>query len=571
LSEQTTPDIAANLTATNGVLTVSGYGVRVAVEHGQLLVADGLGRTRRQGTLARATCGIKRLVLLGHSGTISLEALRWLHDLHVAVIQLDADGTVILASASSGLDDARLRRAQAIAGATTLGQRIAQDLLRVKLEQQAALLRDINAPATSIEIVMTAQANLDAADDAPSLLLQEATAAAAYWGAWEQLPVHFARKDEPSIPAHWGTFGGRTSPLTASPRKAANPANALLNYCYAMLEAEARIAALTVGLDPGMGFLHADQVRRDSLACDLMEVVRPEVDRFVYEVLSTTTFSRQDFFETRQGVCRMLPPLTQMLAETAPRWARAIGPVAEKVAHVLAAEPVVEFRQSGQNAYSGSTHGRQRLNRPTTRNGNAPTSATRRTLPTPLTQANRRAGRKAISKVTSPVGDATAPTKARRSLVRRCRTCGAVLDADHKDAAYCATCHPEHKAKTLAAFMRAGPEALAERRARGDDPAHSDAADRAKGTRNLQHMQAAEAWEQEHDKGDAALDRAQFTREILPLLQSIPIRQIQRATGLSLRYVSLIRRGEVVPHPRHWTTLAALSTSSTTLTTTSKR
>jgi hypothetical protein len=27
---------------------------------------------------------------------------------------------------------------------------------------------------------------------------------------------------------------------------------------------------------------------------------------------------------------------------------------------------------------------------------------------------------------------------------------------------------------------------------------------------------------------------------------------LRAATGLSLRYVSLIRRGERTPHPRHW-------------------
>lgn len=553
---RTTDGVDLATQARNGVLVVNGYGVRVAIEHGQLLIVDGLGRERRQGTLSRATSGLNRLVLLGHSGTISLEALRWLHDLHVAVIQLDADGTVILTSAPCGLNDARLRRTQAVAGVTALGQRIAHDLLRTKLTGQAALLRDMGGPEASIEIVLTAQTNLKASDDAPSLLVQEATAAAAYWGAWEQLPVQFAKKDEPRVPAHWRTFGARTSPLTASPRKAANPANALLNYLYAMLEAEAGIAALTVGLDPGMGFLHADQVRRDSLACDLMEVVRPEVDRFVYEVLTSTTFSRQDFFETRQGVCRVLPPLTQVLAETAPRWARTIGPVAEQVARILAAERVVDLVPSQRDA--STVHARHSLTQPNTSHTTA--TAKRRAQPTPLTQANRRAGRK----VSSPDPETTATTQdtPRRALVRRCRTCGAVLDAVHKDAGYCATCHPEHKAETLAAFMRAGPDALAERRANGNDPAHSEASNRAKGTRNLQHMQAAEVWEREHGDRNESVDREQFTREILPHLQSVPVRQIQRATGLSLRYVSLIRRGDVIPHLRHWATLAALTSHS---------
>jgi CRISP-associated protein Cas1 len=54
----------------------------------------------------------------------------------------------------------------------------------------------------------------------------------------------------------------------------------MLNYLYAILESEARIAALKMGLDPGIGFKHADLRGRDSLACDLMEAVCPKVDSY---------------------------------------------------------------------------------------------------------------------------------------------------------------------------------------------------------------------------------------------------------------------------------------------------
>jgi transcriptional regulator with XRE-family HTH domain len=50
-----------------------------------------------------------------------------------------------------------------------------------------------------------------------------------------------------------------------------------------------------------------------------------------------------------------------------------------------------------------------------------------------------------------------------------------------------------------------------------------------------------------------------FRREILPLLRTIPIRRIAREVGISLRYASLIRRGEYVPHPRWWEALQALA------------
>src|SRR6516165_11103849 len=87
------------------------------------------------------------------------------------------------------------------------------------------------------------------------------------------------------VPEHWQKFGARMSPITGSPRLAVNPPNAVLNYLYAMLEAEARLAASELGLDPGLGVLHKDTPNRDSLACDLMEPVRPLVDAFVFDSL----------------------------------------------------------------------------------------------------------------------------------------------------------------------------------------------------------------------------------------------------------------------------------------------
>src|SRR4051812_44483765 len=83
---------SAPLTPKSGVVVLAGYGLRVAVDHGHLAVSDGVGRDRRAGTLNRVSGGLRRLVALGHSGTVSLEALRWLHDTGAAFVQIDHDG-----------------------------------------------------------------------------------------------------------------------------------------------------------------------------------------------------------------------------------------------------------------------------------------------------------------------------------------------------------------------------------------------------------------------------------------------------------------------------------------------
>ncbi len=494
-----------------GVLVVSGYGVQVTVRRGHLAIEDGIGDERRRMQLHRATSGLRRLVILGHSGFVTLEALRWLQDIGGAFVQIDADGRLIAASGPVGLDDARLRRAQALTVTNGVGIKMARDLVRRKLEGQLAVLARLPDVQTSANTIRKTLACLDNSATPAQLRLLESTAAAAYWKSWEQVPVRFVRLDEPRVPDHWWTFGSRTSPLTGGPRLAANPANALLNYLYAILEGEARIAALTMGLDPGMGVLHADQPARDSLALDLLEAIRPEVDAFIVEMLQNQVFRASDFFETRQGVCRVLPALTHALAETATQWAKRIAPVAEWAAQTLASGPGSRIRQ----------------------------------LPTPLTQARRSRGRDALRRRSRTA----TPEPPRPTLLHVCLTCGAELRSRRRS--YCDDCLRAINAESLAALKTAGAAALAKLRAEGRDPTHGGDAARKRVASLARRRQEATEWERSNPRPEPD----KFTRMILPSLRNVPLRVMMRATGLSLRYCSLIRRGLYVPHPRHWEAL----------------
>jgi CRISPR/Cas system-associated endonuclease Cas1 len=99
------------------------------------------------------------------------------------------------------------------------------------------------------------------------------------------------------VPEHWRSFGARVSPLTGSPRLAANPPNAILNYLYALLESESRLAAAALGLDPGLGVLHVDTPARDSLACDLMKPIRAQIDAYLLDWVTRQPLRREWFFE----------------------------------------------------------------------------------------------------------------------------------------------------------------------------------------------------------------------------------------------------------------------------------
>jgi CRISPR/Cas system-associated endonuclease Cas1 len=113
--------------------------------------------------------------------------------------------------------------------------------------------------------------------------------------------------------------------LTASPRLATNPVNAILNYPYAVLAAESRLAAANLGLDPGIGVLHVDTPNRDRLACDLMEAVRPEVDAFVLDWLKREPLPSSSFLEQRDGNCRLMASRDLMEIQLAANSSRLAG------------------------------------------------------------------------------------------------------------------------------------------------------------------------------------------------------------------------------------------------------
>ena len=78
-----------------------------------------------------------------------------------------------------------------------------------------------------------------------------------------------------------------------------DPVNAVLSLGYTLLHADAVRACHAAGLDPLLGFYHEPQFGRESLAADLVEPLRPAVDRLAWDLFRTqtlraTNFARQD-------------------------------------------------------------------------------------------------------------------------------------------------------------------------------------------------------------------------------------------------------------------------------------
>ncbi|MGI8557669.1 MAG: CRISPR-associated endonuclease Cas1 [Solirubrobacteraceae bacterium] len=493
-------------TANSEIVVARGYSIKVRVENRHLILEDGIGRHRRTRRFHR-TSKLLRLVLIGRSGYVTLDALRWLNDVGAAVVHLDTNGRLTATSTAKGADLAGLRRAQALAAGGPAGLEVARGVLTAKVQGQLDILKELPEAGAAVPAASTALKATEDAQDLTALLVAEARAADAYWQAWAPLPIPFPHTERARLPQHWLTFGQRASLLTGGPRVATNPAGAILNYLYALLEAETILACHVMGLDPGLGIFHTDRRDRASLALDLMEAARPAVDAYVLALLTQRTLSTRDFAETREGACRLSAQLTSELAGTSDTWRRQIAPVVEWAAHTL------------------SHH------------ATSPIS-----LRTPLTRRNRR-----------HAWDQRAPDRRPQSkqdfvqLPHSCRECGTPLRDGRRR--YCDNCRGRRFQELAPRGRERAAEVLARLRAEQRDPAHGGSAAESRGRKNAGHQAAVRDWT--GGRSDAGV----FQAEILPGLRDVSIGELVAATGLSEHYCSLIRLGKRVPHQRHWDAL----------------
>jgi CRISPR-associated endonuclease Cas1 len=486
----------------NGVITLFGYGASICVDRGHLVLEDRIGPNRRSGRFAKIGHRIKRVVAIGCEGSVSLAALRWLSDQDAAFVMLNRDGSVLATTGPVSPSDVRLRRAQSLAHQSDLALRIARELIDQKLCGQERVIQKYFPASTAGELIAKARNKLAEAKSSADIRLLESNGALAYWGAWRDLPVNFPRIDLPRVPDHWQKFGGRISPLTASPRLAVNPPNAMLNYLYAVLESESRLALAALGLDPGIGVLHNDLRSRDSLACDLMEPIRPEVDTYLLDWLIHGPLKRDWFFEQRDGNCRLMGSFAAKLSESATTWRSAVATFAEGIALAI---------------WSATSKKRRSEN-----------------LSTPLTQTQKRQARSSSVEVKKPLVLYSQNV---------CGICGMKIKTAHKYCLVCATTIRREnviKASKLGRLETHKPQAQTLR---------SETQRRQQAARKNWNPESLPDW----------LDEKFYVAKIKPQLARLQVRVIQLGLAVSEPYALRIREGVCIPHRRHWEKLAGLA------------
>lgn len=196
---------------------------------------------------------------------------------------------------------------------------ISRELVSKKIQAQAALLKDaierradLRFPLTNaLKVLENMVPTIDSEDPfaIARLIGLEGGAAASYFQAYTTM-------FPPSL-----EFNKRNR------RPPEDPVNAMLSFCYTLLHFELVREIEVIGLDPTIGLYHQFEYGRESLACDMVEPFRPEVDRLVWHFFRDRVFTERDFAEDdeRPG-CYLKKEGRKKFYELYEEWAKEMRP-----------------------------------------------------------------------------------------------------------------------------------------------------------------------------------------------------------------------------------------------------
>lgn len=266
-----------------------------------------------------------RIILTDGSGHITLDALDWLAEQECTLIRLTWDGLVLCSiGATARQYDPELVKWQ-LQAKNDERQRVefaAQTILAKVKETQSNLELMLPSSTARDRALVTTQSVFRSLEgetyrSVPDLLGLEGKVAAAYFAAWRHLAIKWQAEGKHPIQEEWRSFTSRRAlnqSLKVSNRNATHPINAMLNYAYKLLEGHVRIGVIAEGYDPDIGVVHKRTQRSNqAFVFDLIEPLRPVVDRVIIEMIATESFTGADFLRQSNGTCRLSPDLARAL------------------------------------------------------------------------------------------------------------------------------------------------------------------------------------------------------------------------------------------------------------------
>jgi len=283
-------------------LLLSGFGINIDVNKAHLIVKQ------RDNIIEFEPHRIPydSIIIDGHYGSISFEAMRWLSKHDVSIALLNWNGNLLSNTMPQETLNANLKIKQYEKYLKEESRLyIAGQIVKQKVKSSIALIKELsqfyNIDLSTInkEIERIDYNNIN------SLMMYEGRIASAYWSELSKIFNSIAEDFN---------FQSRKNLSYSWNMNASDPVNALLNYGYAILESMVRTNINTIGLDVSIGYLHEIAPSKHPLVYDLQELFRYIVDYSVIELLETK-LKKSDFITTENYHIRLKPNTAKMLIE----------------------------------------------------------------------------------------------------------------------------------------------------------------------------------------------------------------------------------------------------------------
>lgn len=292
-------------------LLISGFGTSISVDKRKLLINNKPDSVKME--FCPHQIPYDSIIIDGHTGNISFEALRWLmkHDVSVSMLNWNGDLLSVILPKEPVSSKLRISQYQMYLDGKSKSK-IANIIIREKVAKSLELLIKLSDYYDIIDINKTKMgfSNEDRLfthdKNSVDLLTYEGRIADIYW-------VNLAKIFNKLYPDF--TFKRRGNKSYNHNVNASDEINALLNYGYAILESEVKKDINAVGLDSSIGFLHEILSGRASLVYDIQELYRWLIDLSVIQLLEERKLKKSDFVITENYHTRLRENTAKMLIE----------------------------------------------------------------------------------------------------------------------------------------------------------------------------------------------------------------------------------------------------------------
>src|SRR3989344_2471607 len=280
------------------LLLLNGHGISMRVDGAKLHIRDGRYSTTEEPeewVFAPKRIDVDNIVIYGRNGNITLDAIRWTIKHNVQISILDWNGKLLTTMLPPESVQVKTKFAQYAAYKDAkLRVEMAKKLITAKFVKTQLVLDWLKQRYPTVNNDFSHESGrLGGMSTIGDIMMLEGRVASFYW---QELVKVLPKKYE-----------FETREYRKKPWGAGDMVNCMLNYGYAILEAECMRAINSAGLDVHVGFMHSASMGKNSLAYDMQEPFRFLIDLAVISALEKGIMQKNDFIRTENYNLRLRP------------------------------------------------------------------------------------------------------------------------------------------------------------------------------------------------------------------------------------------------------------------------